>query len=172
MPSKETIERIVEFGSRLKGVVPQVLREGFEIAHLHRRLEQMLESDLAILGLNARQVEIMESLYHNADGAVTPAQLADEVSLSRSAITSALDSLEELGHTVRAPHSSDRRMLIISLTPSGRALIGRHLPERYRKFCMVMGSLSEKERALLLRAYGKVLDLLASDRAKHPARAV
>jgi DNA-binding MarR family transcriptional regulator len=161
MPSNSTTKRIMEFASRLKGVDPQVLQEGLEIAHVHRQVEQAIENDLARRGgLTARQVEIMESLYHNAEGTMTPAELADEVLLSRSAMTSSLDSLEKLGHTVRAPHPSDRRMVAISLTPSGREFIGLRLPERYEKFCRVMSSLSKNERTLLLRTYGKVIDLL------------
>jgi DNA-binding MarR family transcriptional regulator len=168
MPSRRTIERIVEFARQMKGIEPQVLQEGLEIAHLHRQVERVIENDLAGWGLTARQVEIMESLYHNADGTMTPADLADEVSLTRSAMTSALDSLEKVGHTVRAPHPSDRRMVAISLTPSGRAFISQRLPERYQKFHRVMSSLSSQERNILLRTYKKVLDLVVSDMAEDP----
>lgn len=166
MPDEGTIGRIVEFGSRLKGVDARVLREGLEIVHLHRRLEQVMENDLTAWGLTPRQFQIMESLYHNAEGTATPAQLADEVSLSRSAMTSALDALEKLGHTARSPHPSDRRMLVISLTPSGRALIGQYLPDMYTRFSLVMGSLSARERAFLLRTYRKILDLVISSAAQ------
>jgi len=162
MPTENTIKRIVEFAGQLKGIDPQVLREGLEIAHLHRQVEQAIESDLAGWGLTARQVEIMECLYHHSEGTLTPADLAEEVSLSRSAMTSALDSLEKLGYTVRAPHPSDRRMVTISLTPTGRAFIGRHLPERYEKFHRVMSGLSDRERAVLLRTHRKVLGLVVS----------
>jgi len=166
MPSKDAIGRILEFAGRLKSVDPRVLREGLEIAHLHRKVEQLIENDLADWGLTARQVEIMESLYHNAERTMTPADLADEVSLSRSAMTSLLDSLEKLGHTVRAPHPSDRRMVAISLTPSGRKFISERLPERYEKFHRVMSSLSGKERTALLRTYRKIIDLVVSGMAE------
>ena len=166
MPSKSTIKGIMDFASQLEGIDPQVLQEGLEIAHLHHRLEQVIENDLAGWGLTARQIEIMESLYHNAEGTMTPADLADEVALSRSAMTSALDSLEKRGYTARAPHPSDRRMVAISLTPSGRAFIGQRLPERYRKFHRVMSSLSRRERNLLLQTHRKMLGLLASEIAE------
>lgn len=163
MPSQSTIKGIVAFAGRLKGIDVHVLHEGLEIARLHRQVEQVIENDLAGWGLTARQVEIMESLYHNPEGALTPADLSDEVGLTRSAMTSALDSLEKLGHTVRQPHPSDRRMVAISLTPSGRTFIGRHLPERYQRISRIMNSLSKNDRAALLNSYRKVLDLLACD---------
>ena len=161
MPSERTIKRIVEFASRLDGIDPNVIREGLEVAHLHHQLEQLIENDLAGWGLTARQVEIMESLFHNPDGTMTPADLANEVSLTRSAMTSSLDSLEKLGHTVRMPHPTDRRMVAICLTPSGREFIGQRLPQRYRRFHRVMSGLSKDERAVQLETYRKVLDLLS-----------
>ncbi len=163
MPSESTIKRIVEFVSRMEGVDPQILHEGLEIARLHHQLEQIIENDLASEGLAARQVEIMESLYHNKEGTMTPAELSDEVSLTRSAMTSALDSLEKLGHTVRMPHPTDRRMVAVSLTPSGREFIRKRLPERYQKFHRIMSSLSKNERTLLVRTYKKMIDILVHE---------
>jgi len=163
MPSANTIKGIVEFAGRLKGIDTRALREGLEIARMHRKVEQMIENDLAGWGLTARQVEMMESLHHNAEGTMTPAELSDEVGLTRSAMTSALDSLEDLGHTVRTPHPRDRRMIAISLTPSGRQFISQRLPERYQKVNRITSSLSRNERTVLLQIYKKVLDLLIRD---------
>jgi DNA-binding MarR family transcriptional regulator len=166
VPSEKIIKRIVGFASRLEGIDPKLVQEGLEIAHLHHQIEQVIENDLAGWGLTARQVEAMEALYHNTEGTLTPADLADEVSLTRSAMTSSLDSLEKLGHIVRLPHPTDRRMVAVSLTPSGRQFIGHRLPQRYRRFHRVMSSLSKDERAAHLRTYRKVLDILARDIAE------
>lgn len=163
MPSESTIKRIVEFASRLKGVDPLILQEGLWIAHLHHHLEQMIENDSAAWGLTARQVEIMEALYHNAEGTLTPADLSDEVGLTRSAMTSALDCLEKQHYTVRKPHPTDRRMVAISLTASAREFISKRLPERYQKFHRVMNSLSSNERKSLQQTYRKLLDLLKKE---------
>ncbi|MCY2932057.1 MAG: MarR family transcriptional regulator [Planctomycetota bacterium] len=162
MPNQATIEGIVSFAGRMEGIDLEALREGLEIARVHRRVDQAIESDLAGWGLTARQVEIMESLYHNAR-ALTPAELADEVGLTRSAMTSALDALESSGHTVRRPHPTDRRMVAITLTPSGRAFIEGRLPERYQRIHSIVSHLSKEERDLLLRTYAKVLAFLTDD---------
>jgi len=162
MPSESTIKGVVAFASDLDGVEATVLGEMYEIAHLHRRIEQMIENDLAAWGMNARQIEILESLFHSEDGGMTPADLADDVCLTRSAMTSALDSLEKLGHLTRSPHPSDRRMVIISLTPSGRTFLQEHLPERYRTLFGIMNSLSDWERETLLRIYRRTFILISS----------
>lgn len=103
MPSQGTVTGIVGFAGRLKGIDVRVLGEGLEIARLLRRLEPVMENELAAWGLTARQVEIMESLYHDAEGTLTPADLSEEVGLTRSAMTSAPDALEKMGHTVWSP---------------------------------------------------------------------
>jgi len=171
MPSARTIRRIVEFAGRLRGVDAQVVREGLEIAHLHHRLEQVIEDDLSGWGLTARQMEILECLYHNPEETMTPAALAEEVLLSRSAMTSALDALEKQGYTARRPHPSDRRRVAVTLTPAGHRFMAAHLPERYRKFDRVMRGLSRQERALLLRTYRKVLALVVSALAEEGTKA-
>ena len=89
MPSQSTIDGILDFASRLEGVDLQVLGEGLEIARLHREVERAVENDLARWGLTARQVEIMEALYHQPEITLTPADLSDEVGLTRSAMTGA-----------------------------------------------------------------------------------
>ncbi|MCE5326693.1 MAG: winged helix DNA-binding protein [Planctomycetaceae bacterium] len=166
MPSKNTIDGIMQFAGRLEGIEQTTLREGLEIARLHHQVEQVIENDLAGWGLTARQIEIMELLFHSEDGTSTPAALSEEVSLTRSAMTSALDSLEKLGHTVRTPHPGDRRMVAVSLTPSGRSFISRHLPERYRRICSVVNVLSQRERTAMLNSYQKVLDALVRELQK------
>ena len=166
MPSPTTIAGIVKFATRLRGVESSILREGLEIISLHRRIDALVENDLSRWGLTARQVEIMESLYHNPEGSLTPADLADEVGLTRSAMTGTLDSLEKLGHVVRRSHPSDRRMVTIHLTPSGREFIGGHLSERYQRLFRSMNNLTPAERSTLLRSYAKVIEFLTAETAE------
>jgi DNA-binding MarR family transcriptional regulator len=163
MPNENTIKRIVEFAGRLKDVDSKILKEGLEIIRLHHQVEQTIENECAGWGLTPRQVDILEVLYHNAEGTLTPADLSAEVGLTRSAMTSALDSLEKLGYTLRRPHPSDRRMLTISLTHSGRSFISQHLPERYRRICRLMGSMSKAERKVLVMSFAKVLAFLTGE---------
>jgi len=75
MPSPTTIEGILKFAARLRGIETAILRKGLEIISLHRRIDALVENDLSRWGLTARQAEIMESLYHNPEGSLTPADL-------------------------------------------------------------------------------------------------
>jgi len=167
MHNEHTIKRIIEFAGRIEGIDMQVFTEGLSIMHLHRQLEQTFENDLfAGLGLTVRQLELMESLFHNSEGMSTPAELAEEVGLTRSAMTGALDSLEKRGYTVRGPHPNDRRMTVISLTSAGQEFISHELVSRYRGMGRIMGTLSSDERMNLLKTYRKVLDVITREPRK------
>lgn len=165
MPSEAIMERIVSYTQEQGLYDPLILRDGFEMIHLNRMIEQMAEENLAESGISLRLVEILECLYHHPAGVMTPADLSEEVNLSRSAMTSALDSLEKLGYAKRNPHPSDRRMFEISLTEMGRLFMIKLLPERYEKLVRIMKGISEKERVLLLKTYRKILGLLKAELA-------
>lgn len=165
MSREQLMSRIVEYARSCGQFDPEVLRDGFELIHLHRMIEQLVEENLAEKGISLRLVEIMECLFHHPDGVMTPADLSEEVNLSRSAMTSALDSLEKLGYAMRRPHPVDRRMFEISLTESGRSFIGGLLPERYEKMIRIMEATGEEERAMLLRTYHKIFNMLKAELA-------
>ncbi len=166
MAREQLMSRIVEYARSCGQFDPELLRDGFELIHLHRMIEQLAEENLAERGISLRLVEIMECLYHHPDGVMTPADLSEEVNLSRSAMTSALDSLEKLGHAFRRPHPVDRRMFQISLTDSGRIFIEGLLPDRYEKFIRIMDAISDEERAMLLRMYRKIFNTLKAELAQ------
>jgi DNA-binding MarR family transcriptional regulator len=49
-----------------------------------------------------------------------PNKIAERLIISRASVTSLIDSLERRGYVLRAPHATDRRMLLIELTNAGR----------------------------------------------------
>lgn len=158
MPNAETIKGIMEFARDLEGDVDlQAIRDGLQMMTLHRKVEQAAEDDLARWGLTPRQFEILETLYFRSEGGATPAELSDEVRLTRSAMTSVLDALEALGYIVRGPHLKDRRMVTISLTSAGREFIEERLPDRYCRMAEIVGNLLPPERQAMVQGYTKIL---------------
>lgn len=73
------------------------VREGLFLLDLHREIEMITDIIGSKLGLHVRQIEILEILYNHPDMRLTPAQLADEVHLTRSTMTGNLDSLQKKG---------------------------------------------------------------------------
>lgn len=168
MPNEDTVKGIMKLTQELGDINLQDVRDGLEMWRLHRQTEHAIESDLANWGLTPRQVEILEALYHSPSGSITPAELSDEVCLTRSAMTSALDSLEQLNHIARSPHPRDRRMVTVSLTPSGREFIAERLPERYARIAGVMSHLSPQERQIMIHVYTVLLEVAIKDTQENP----
>jgi DNA-binding MarR family transcriptional regulator len=66
-------------------------------------------------------------------GAMSPSELGDRLIVTRATVTGVVDSLERRGYVRRSPNPSDRRGIIVELTPEGldvcgqvRTLIHRH----------------------------------------------
>ncbi|MGQ0603224.1 MAG: MarR family winged helix-turn-helix transcriptional regulator [Anaerolineales bacterium] len=58
----------------------------------------------------------------DAEAPLPPNQIAERLIISRASVTSLLDSLERRGYVQRLPHATDRRMLLIELTDTGRQI--------------------------------------------------
>jgi len=167
MPNAEIIKGIVDFAEGLGGDVDlEAVRDGLQMMTLHRKVERAAESHLAMWGLTPRQFEILETLYFSPDGAATPAELSEQVGLTRSATTSALDALESPGYIARGPHPKDRRMITISLAPLGQEFIEERLPERYRHVAEAVGTLQPADRQVMIRAYIKIYDAIMEQIAR------
>ncbi|MDB9822711.1 MarR family transcriptional regulator [Deltaproteobacteria bacterium] len=158
MVRQETIDRVIAYVNKMPDIDPEMIRIALSIFHLHREVEMLADTYVAKrYRLSPRQLETLESLFHKQDTTLTPAQLAEEVHLTRSAMTSTLDSLERKGYLSRAAHPDDRRMVIISLTQKGIEFCDKIMPARYQELARVMKGLSSEERDTLHISYNKLL---------------
>ncbi len=154
---EETIERIMSYVEKLPDVDPELVRKTLTIFFLHREVEILAESySSRKYELSMRQFETLEVLYHKQDMDHTPAQLAEEINLTRSAMTGNLDSLEKKGYISRVTHPNDRRKLVITLTLKGRKHCEKIMAEKYRDLSRVMEDLSS-EMADMLKDFNERL---------------
>ncbi|HLJ98956.1 MAG TPA: MarR family winged helix-turn-helix transcriptional regulator [Streptosporangiaceae bacterium] len=80
--------------------------------------------------------------------------LAAEAGVTKGTLTGVLKTLEKRGMTRRHAHSSDGRLVLVSLEPTGREVIERLFPAFNAGEAEVSSALSEEEReqlAMLLR---------------------
>jgi DNA-binding MarR family transcriptional regulator len=88
---------------------------------------------------------------------LSPAELADRTGVTRATITGLIDTLERAGLVARSPHSADRRMTSVVITPRGDKLLKKILPEHFRQMAWLMEPLNESERKIFVKLLIKVL---------------
>jgi DNA-binding MarR family transcriptional regulator len=88
----------------------------------------------------------------------TPAELAELAGVTRATMTGLVDTLERDDLVRREPDKDDRRMMLVTLTPKGEALLKSILPEHYRRIAALMATLAEDERKTLVRLLNKVVE--------------
>lgn len=119
-----------------------------EAAHLLER--DWLFPLAAEFDLHQGEFDVIATLRRaGAPYALTPTALYEGLMLSSGAMTSRLDRLERKGLIERAPAPSDRRSILVRLTPAGLALIDRVLPLHVANEQRALASLTQKDRKQL-----------------------
>jgi len=91
------------------------------------------------------------SIMADSETSVSPNHIADRLIISRASVTSLLDSLEKRGFVKRQPHPSDRRMLLVELTDSGRQVANQFRPIVHQHQKVWLNALNEKEQEQLIQ---------------------
>jgi DNA-binding MarR family transcriptional regulator len=89
--------------------------------------------------------------------AMRPTDLLHESLLSSGAITNRIDRVERQGLVTRSADPHDRRVVIVKLTPAGRALADRAIKRHFESMADMLSPLSSEERRSLMGLLGKLL---------------
>ena len=118
--------------------------------YITRRIRINSTSELAPVGLTHAQSRALR-IVARADGPIRMADIAARLDIVPRAATSVVDSLEEAGLVTRHADSTDRRSILVSLTPKGRQLRAQLAAARSRAADSVLSSLTHDDRQQLLR---------------------
>src|SRR5690348_18163782 len=92
--------------------------------------------------------------------AMTPGELAEYEKVQPPSMTRVIAVLEERNLVQREPHPSDRRQVILTVTPEGTALVNRVRRRREAWLAQRLQELTQEERAIL-RAAAPILEKLS-----------
>ena len=109
-----------------------------------------------VLGLGEREVLAIQ--YLAAVGRLTPAQLGERLQLTSGGVTALVQRLERAGHVVREPHASDRRSIVLRLTPEAHRQAGPLFAPLIGELDQLALSLSGDERKTVARFVTAVAD--------------
>lgn len=123
------------------------------------RWSRQLRSIEEETGLTAERLELMALIEQS--GALTAGELAEELKVSRPAITRMLNGLEQGGLVKRSTNSFDGRSVITRVTPAGKRALNRGRGNRVRSMAHRMRGRTERELAQLeagLRVLAELLE--------------
>lgn len=85
---------------------------------------RVLDREYAKLGLNSASFDVLAMLRQMGEPyRLTPTQLYSSLRVSSGTTTNRIDQLERVGLIVRMPDSSDRRGVLVELTPQGLEVV-------------------------------------------------
>ncbi|GHJ33489.1 MULTISPECIES: MarR family winged helix-turn-helix transcriptional regulator [Streptomyces] len=126
------------------------------LLHLTRRLHRAQKRHLEPLGITPAQSRLLRILAHG-DQPPRMADLAQRLEVVPRAVTTLVDALEAHGSVRRVPDPSNRRVVRVELTDTGRSTL-RALREARRAAAEdILAPLSDQQREVL----EKLLDTLS-----------
>jgi DNA-binding MarR family transcriptional regulator len=111
----------------------------------------------ADLGLSATDLRVLLVVHRAPDA--TPKEIAAQLEQTSGSVTAMLDRLERSGHIARTPHPSDRRSLMLNLTPAGRTAAEAVRGAYRQAFSGVFSAEQISQVADMLRLLGGALTL-------------
>lgn len=117
--------------------------------------------DLRLKEIDLNLSEACLLAYVAEHAPITQTQVAEGIGMGRAPAGSIVDSLSNLGLLVRQPHSTDRRVWLLSPTPAGLALVNEVLEIEANLRIALREGLTRPERQQLARTLLRLQENLA-----------
>ena len=129
------------------------------VSRLARRLRvERLMPELAEPALSDTQLAALATLERH--GAMTPGELAEHEKVQPPSMTRVIAALVDWELVTRAPHPTDRRQVILTVTEEGRTVVQRVRRRKDAWLARRLAELTVQERATL-RAAVPILEKLS-----------
>ncbi len=139
MPS---IEKIARSDSGLASALR------ISVARLSRRLRSERDPDNELLPVG--QLSVLGALFRN--GECTVGELAALERVQPPSMTRTVNCLEEGGYVVRSKHETDRRQVVVALSPKGEQTLAGDRRRREAWLAQRLRELTPEERSVLRQA--------------------
>jgi DNA-binding MarR family transcriptional regulator len=116
---------------------------------VHHRMFRAVNDEMTGCGLSMARTKVLVRLHEQ--GPTRQSVLAAEFELSPHSITDIIDGLERNGMAERRPDPTDRRAKLVAITEEGEVGLAVARTTRDRLLKQIFGTLSETDRATLLR---------------------
>jgi DNA-binding MarR family transcriptional regulator len=133
-------------------------RPGYLIRRVHQSHSAIFADECKAYGITPVQYGILTALLHRPN--IDQASLGLEVGIDRTNAADVLERLAERGLVRRAQSAADRRMMLASLTPAGRALTRDMHAAMQRAQVRLLEALSSAERQRFMSLLAKLVDAI------------
>ncbi len=128
----------------------QFFYKSYQLKKIHH--QQMIDECL--------QGEIFALLYiKQRNDYVLPSEISDEMKISSARVATILNNLEHKDLIKREIDPTDRRRILVSLTPSGDERAKRHNQKVIQLIARMLESLGEQDAKEFVRITGRIVDL-------------
>ena len=160
MANQNPIKVVPDFAERYPGASPKATEAAMNIVRTADLLVKRIGELVQPFGLSPSS-GLALGILADAGAPLPPNQIADRLIISRATMTGLLDSLEKRGYVHRLPHATDRRMLLIELTDTGRRVAHdfRLVVHQHQKGWL--GTLSEQEQSELIESLHQLQSTLS-----------
>jgi DNA-binding MarR family transcriptional regulator len=128
------------------------------VSRLARRLRAERLAKGLEPSLSDTQLAALAALERHGD--MTPGELAEHEKVQPPSMTRVIALLEERGLVMRAPHATDRRQVVLTVTEQGREVVLQSRRLREAWLAQRLRELTPQERATL-RAAAPILEKLS-----------
>jgi MarR family transcriptional regulator, 2-MHQ and catechol-resistance regulon repressor len=125
------------------------------LARAFTAVERHSRASIARFGVGTTEFGVLEALYHK--GELPVCEVQRRILVESSSTTYVVDKLCARGLVRRRRAGTDRRVILLALTPAGRRLIRRIFPPHARAMRRAVATLGRRDQAQaieLLRALG------------------
>jgi len=132
------------------------LRAWFRLLLIHKTISRKIAVHFrAQFGISTARFDTLAQL-HAAGGRMTMGELSSQLMVTSGNVTGLVDGMVADRLVQRRPHATDRRSIIIAMTPAGRKLFAEVRAALSRWIGAAMGDMSKAELAQLIRLFGKL----------------
>lgn len=133
------------------------------LSRLSRVVSAELDRVFEAHGLDRASFDVLATLRRAPDS-LTPAQLMRASMVTSGAVTQRLDRLERRGLIARSRSDLDGRSVHVTLTPEGRELIDRVLPDHLANERRMLAPLTPEQEQALAETLRTLLESLGDTR--------
>lgn len=110
-------------------------------------------------GLTKTQLDIL--LTVDTMGAMSVSAVGERLAISKEHMSRSIKPLCERGLLEKNRDDGNRRMVVVSLSPQGRAFLSAHQEKAHRRLDEILERLAPEERAELRQCAARSVDLLS-----------